>query len=73
MSETAQHETKGQDTSLNAINALSVLDLGALSFVQLKRLEKILKQACADVAVESDRRASEDHSGDTVKVPSPNL
>ena len=73
MSETAQHETKGQDTSLNAINALSVLDLGALSFVQLKRLEKILQQACDDVAGESERRTREDHSGDTVKVPSPNL
>ncbi len=73
MSETAQHRTEGQDTSLNAINALSILDLGELSFVQLKRLHKILQQASADVAAESARRTSEDNSGDTVKVPSPNL
>ena len=73
MSETAQHSTDGQDSSLEAINALSGLDLEHLSFVQLKRLQKILKQAFDDVQAESRRRADEDSSGDTVKVPSPNI
>ena len=73
MSETAQHRTEGQDSSLEAINALSALDLEHLSFVQLKRLQKILRQACDDVQAESRRRADTDNSGDTVKVPSPKI
>lgn len=73
MSETAQHQTQAGDSSLEAINALSVLDLSALSFVQLKRLEKVLQQACDTVAAELAERAEIDNSGDTVKVPSPNL
>ena len=71
MSETAQHSIEGQDSSLEAISALAGLDLTELSFVQLKRLQKILNQACEDVQAESQRRAETDNSGDTVKVPSP--
>ena len=73
MSETARHQTEGQDASLQAINALSLLDLGSLSFIQLRRLHKALMQACDDVARESNRRSEADNSGDTVKVPSPKL
>ena len=73
MSETAQHKIDGQDSSLEAIEALSALDLKQLSFVQLKRLQKILERASDDIQAESRRRADTDSSGDTVKVPSPNL
>jgi len=71
MSETAQHQIEAQDSSLEAVSALSVLDLSELSFVQLKRLEKILQQSCKDVAAESARRAQVDNSGDTVTVQAP--
>jgi hypothetical protein len=73
MSETAKHRTEEQDASLQVINALSVLDARNLSFIQLRRLQKALEQACADVADETARRSEADASGDTVRVPSPNL
>jgi hypothetical protein len=44
-----------------------------LSFIQLRRLHKVLLQACKDVAGESERRSEADNSGDTVKVPSPKI
>ena len=73
MSETAQHRVAAQDSSLEAIDTLAALDLSELSFVQLKRLEKVLRQAGEAVAGESAKRADVDNSGDTVKVPSPKL
>ena len=73
MSETAAHRTADLEAPLKAVNALSMLDLGKLSFTQLRRLHKSLEQALADVAAESERRADGDNSGDTVKVPSPAL
>ena len=73
MSETAQHQTESQDSTLGAINALSTLDLTSLSFIQLKRLQKVLQEANQDVQDEAKRRAEQDNSGDTVAVPSPNL
>jgi hypothetical protein len=73
MSETATHKTAGQDQSLSIINALAMLELSGLSFVQLKRLHKALAHACEDVAKESARRSETDVSGDTVRVPSPQL
>jgi hypothetical protein len=73
MSKTAQHQLVRQDGSQNVIDALSAVDLGALSFIQLHRLQKVLQQASADVAAEAERRADADASGDTVKVQSPNL
>ncbi|MFT5500044.1 MAG: hypothetical protein ACI88G_000170 [Woeseiaceae bacterium] len=73
MTETATHKTAGQDQSLTIINALAMLDLNGLSFVQLKRLHKALQHASEDVAKESERRADSDMSGDTVRVPSPKL
>jgi len=73
MSETAQHQTDGHDISLKAVNALSTLDLTGLSFVQLRRLHKVLLQACEDIEKETVVRADSDNSGDTVRVPSPRL
>lgn len=63
MSETAQHRIEGQDSSLEVIDALSALDLKQLSFVQLKRLQKTLRQAFDDVGAETRRRADSDRSG----------
>jgi hypothetical protein len=71
MSETATHKAQKQDESLAIINALAMLELNGLSFVQLRRLQKALHHALADVTRESKRRADEDVSGDTVRVPSP--
>lgn len=73
MSETAQHLTGERDASTEAINALALLDLGSLSFVQLKRLEKVLQHAVAAVTAESTRRAETDHSGDTVNLQAPHI
>jgi hypothetical protein len=73
MSETAAHKTTERDQTLSIINALAMLELGRLSFVQLKRLHKALQHACDDVAKESTRRADSDVSGDTVRVPSPEI
>lgn len=71
MSQTATHKTVGQDQSLKIINSLAMLDLKDLSFVQLRRLLKALEHASKDVALESERRADNETSGDTVRVPSP--
>lgn len=73
MSETAQHETESQDSTLGAINALATLELASLSYIQLKRLQKVLQQASQDVQDEATRRAEQDNSGDTVAVPSPSI
>ena len=73
MSKTAQHQSLQQDGSQAVIDALSTVDPGGLSYIQLHRLQKVLQQAAAEVAAEAKRRADADASGDTVKVPSPNL
>jgi len=73
MSETAQHHTDSQNSSLEAINALALLDLSGLSFVQLKRLEQVLQHAREAVARESAQRARADNTGDTVNVPTPKI
>jgi hypothetical protein len=73
MSKTAQHQALHQDGSQAVVDALSTLEFSGLSYVQLHRLQKVLQQAYADVAAEVRQRADSDASGDTVKVPSPNL
>ena len=73
MSKTAQHQALHQDGSQAVIDALSTINFAGLSYVQLHRLQKILLEASADVALEVKQRADSDASGDTVKVPSPNL
>ena len=73
MSQTAQHRTENDDATLGAVNALATMDLAGLSYIQLKRLQKVLRQAGQDVGAEIERRAEQDNSGDTVKVPSPKL
>ena len=69
MSETAQHPIQAEDSSLEAITALTALDLSGLSYVQLKRLEKRLREVSAAVQSEIEKRAEVDNAGDTVTVP----
>jgi hypothetical protein len=71
MSGTAQH--RSLDQAQTAVDALSLLDLHKLSYIQLHRLQKILLQVSADVAAETERRAEAGAAGDTVKVPSPKI
>lgn len=73
MSETAKHGTLDPDPSTGVIDSLEKLNLATLSFVQLRRLHNVLLKASSKVEMESERRAEEDNSGDTVRVPSPNL
>jgi hypothetical protein len=73
MSKTVQHKVVQQDAAQAIAGQLAALDLKSLSFIQLHRLQKVLKQAATDVADETEQRAEADASGDTVKVPSPNV
>ena len=73
MSETAKHGTLDPDPSTGVIDSLDKLDLASLSFVQLRRLRNVLRKASGEIDMESARRAEEDNSGDTVRVPSPNM
>ena len=69
MSETAQHRTVAKDSTVELIESLATLDVKGLSFVQLKRLHKVLEHACDAVANESAARAENEEAGDTVRVP----
>ncbi|MDA0994718.1 MAG: hypothetical protein O3A13_13945 [Proteobacteria bacterium] len=71
MNETAKHETLDRDPSTAVIEKIEKLDFTAMSFVQLKRLHKVFQSVSAEIARETSRRAEEDSSGDTVRVPSP--
>jgi hypothetical protein len=73
MSETAKHETLGNDPSSGIVDRLEILDLSTLSFVQLKRLHNALQQRVNDIDQESARRSEEDSDGDTVQAPSPGI
>jgi hypothetical protein len=73
MTETAKHATLDIDPTTGVAGSLEQLDLTSLSFIQLRRLHNLLKQASAKIDQESGRRSDEDNSGDTVRVPSPKL
>ena len=71
MSETAKHETLEMDPSVGIVKRLAELDLSALSFIQLRRLQSALEQGASAVDKESQKRSAEENSGDTVRIPSP--
>ncbi len=73
MNETAKHETLDIDPSTGVVDSLEKLDLDALSFTQLRRLHNVLQRASCEIEKEIARRAGEDNSGDTVRVPSPKM
>lgn len=63
-----------RDASLSVIHALSVLDVKALSYVQLRRLNAALSDAAQAVARETSARSNTgncDDGDDTVRVSSP--
>jgi len=73
MTGTAKHETLEIDPSAAVVKTLERIDLKAMSFVQLKRLHKVLQQASVEANAEFRRRTEENSAGDTVRVQSPEL
>ena len=73
MADSETRDTDLHDLSLGVIHALAVLDVAALSYVQLRRLNAALLHAGEDVAREIRQRSENDLGGDTVRVPSPRL
>ena len=64
------HETDVHDLSLSVIHALALVDVKALSYHQLRRLNAALVHAGEEAARETALRY-EAESGDTVRVTSP--
>lgn len=69
MSETVEHETLENDAAKSIGEQLARIDLQALSFVQLRRLQKVFNQAVTEINQELATRAKADNFGDTVTVP----
>jgi hypothetical protein len=73
MNETAKHQALAVDPSTDVVESLEKLDWTVLSFIQLTRLRNLLQQASCHVEKELLRRAGENNSGDTVRIPSPKI
>ncbi len=71
MDESEIHETNVHDLSLGVIHALAMVDVKALSYVQLRRLHAAMKHRIDDVSEEAEKRAGSDKAWDTVRLPSP--
>jgi hypothetical protein len=54
-----------------AIQALAKIDITALSYVKLRRLNAVLIQSSEKLRIESVWRSENNVGGDTVRVPSP--
>ncbi|MGH8194134.1 MAG: hypothetical protein ACREQ8_07020 [Woeseiaceae bacterium] len=67
------HESDVHDLSLSVIHALALVDVKALSYMQLRRLFAALTHALEDVDKETALRAERANSGDTVSVPAVKL
>ena len=70
MNDSKIHETNVHDLSLGVIHALAMVDVKALSYIQLRRLYAALTHAVEDLAKEAEHRSQSDRSGDTVRVHS---
>ena len=68
----SRHETDVHDLSLGVIHAIKMMDVKALSYVQLRRLYAALKHAVGEVDTEIGSRSDGDSLGETVKIQSPN-
>ena len=64
-------ETDIHDLSLGVIHALAMLNVKALSYVQLRRLYAALVHASDDVQAEIARRSGSEALGETVRITSP--
>jgi len=73
MSETVEHETLENDAAKATAELLAQLNLKSLSFVQLRRLQKVLTQAAKEIDQEIKDRAEADKFGDTITVPPQNI
>lgn len=67
------HESDVHDLSLSVIHALAMVDVKALSYMQLRRLYAALTHARDSVETETAIRTRMTNSGDTVNVPAPDL
>ncbi len=66
------HETDVHDLSLGVIHALRIVDVKALSYVQLRRLYAALVQATNDIDDEIALRSESTNAlGETVRIESP--
>ncbi|HEX5788524.1 MAG TPA: hypothetical protein VFY03_10110 [Woeseiaceae bacterium] len=65
------HETGVHDLALGVIHALKMVDVKALSYVQLRRLYASLVQACQVVDDEIVERSGVRDLGATTRITSP--
>ena len=63
-----QHETDVHDLSLGVIHAIKIMNVKALSYVQLRRLFAALVHATGEVEKEISNRSDGDSLGETVRV-----
>lgn len=71
MNEHTQRDAEAHDRSLDVIDALALVDVKMLSYVQLRRLYAALTHASEGVGREISLRSAAETDGDTVRVPSP--
>lgn len=69
----SQHETDVHDLSLGVIHAIKMMDVKALSYVQLRRLYAAFRHAVGEVETEIGKRSDTDSLGETVRVKTPKL
>jgi hypothetical protein len=66
-----KHETDVHDLTLGVIHALKMLDVSALSYVQLRRLYAALVATTNAVDEEIASRSQNNELGETVRIESP--
>lgn len=69
MSETVEHEALKNAADRAIADQLASIDLQSLSFVQLRRLQKVFNRAVTEINQEVATRAKGDNFGDTITVP----
>jgi hypothetical protein len=67
----AKLETDIHDLTLGVIHAIKMLDVSALSYVQLRRLYAAVIHATKLVDEEIAKRSQAENLGETVRIPSP--
>jgi len=65
------HETDTHDLTLGVIHAVKMLDVTALSYVQLRRLYAALTHMSTEVDREIAKRSDVETLGKTVRISSP--
>ncbi len=66
-----KHETDTHDLTLGMIHAVKMLDVTALSYVQLRRLNAALTHLSTEVGKEIAKRSNLETLGKTVRISSP--